>query len=526
MNGIIYCRVSSKEQIDGTSLESQEAACREYARHKKIDVLRVFVERGESAKFADRTQLLELMEFCRKASNKVQTLLVWKLDRLARNVGDHFSIKASLGRYGVQVVSVTEPIDSKPEGKLLETILAGFAQFDNDIRAVRTVHGMKRKIQEGIFPWKPPLGYKSASDAHEKKTKADQPDQPLFGLLQRAWNKFATGDYTKTEIARLMMSLGIRTRAGEPLSRQSIHKMFENPYYAGVITDPWSGEQHTAKHVPMVGWETFTKIQRIASGTHAVPHKKVREDFPLRGLVRCPTCHSYLTASFCRGRSQRYPYYHCATRGCVAGTAYTRLSIHQEFTEFLGSVSPTEEVMEGLKRQLIDVVREWRASERARTKLVAAKATSLKKQVQELITMRSGGLITDEEFIGQKNSLSGRLLALASQNTAEIPDEAEIDSDFEEITTPLLKLPDTWNGLPLQRQQRFQQVLLPVGYICGQIGTADMGRLFSTFSRPEGLSATAVASSSTFWNQLIDEIYVLSRLFEDEDDDSVKILAA
>ena len=227
MNGVIYCRVSSKEQIDGTSLESQEAACREYARHKQIDVLRVFVERGESAKFADRTQLLELMEFCRERSNKVQALLVWKLDRLARNVGDRFSIKASLGRFGIDVTSVTEPIDARPEGKLLETILAGFAQFDNDIRAVRTVNGMRRKIEEGIFPWKPPLGYRSSSGRNEKKTAPDEPDQPLFGLLQKAWTTFATGDYTKTEITRLMVSWGIRTRTGDVLSRQMIHKMFE-----------------------------------------------------------------------------------------------------------------------------------------------------------------------------------------------------------------------------------------------------------------------------------------------------------
>src|SRR5438477_242700 len=133
MNGIIYCRVSSKEQIEGTSLESQELACHECARSKQVKVLRVFVGRGESAKFADRPELLELLEFCRKHKGSVQLLFIWKIDRLARNVGDFFNIKALLLKYGVRVVSVTEPIDSNPEGKLLETILAGFAQFDNDI---------------------------------------------------------------------------------------------------------------------------------------------------------------------------------------------------------------------------------------------------------------------------------------------------------------------------------------------------------------------------------------------------------
>src|ERR671927_387423 len=96
MNAVIYCRVSSKEQVEGTSLESQELACREYAGRNGINVSRVYVERGESAKFADRTQLLELLEFCHERQNNVQVLLVWKIDRLARNVGDHFNIKANL----------------------------------------------------------------------------------------------------------------------------------------------------------------------------------------------------------------------------------------------------------------------------------------------------------------------------------------------------------------------------------------------------------------------------------------------
>src|ERR1044071_1748172 len=99
MNGIIYCRVSSKEQIEGTSLESQELACREYAKSHGIQVLRVFVERGESAKFADRTQLLELIDFCKSNSGNIGVLLVWKVDRFARNVGGHFSVKAGLKKY-------------------------------------------------------------------------------------------------------------------------------------------------------------------------------------------------------------------------------------------------------------------------------------------------------------------------------------------------------------------------------------------------------------------------------------------
>ena len=58
-DGIIYCRVSSLEQVDGTSLESQERMCREYAKRENINVLGVFIDRGESAKTADRTEFIK-----------------------------------------------------------------------------------------------------------------------------------------------------------------------------------------------------------------------------------------------------------------------------------------------------------------------------------------------------------------------------------------------------------------------------------------------------------------------------------
>src|ERR1035438_630423 len=169
MNAVIYCRVSSKEQIEGTSLESQEASCRDFALSKGMRVLKVFLEQGESAKFADRTQLLQLIEFCRQSrdQDKVDTLLVWKIDRFARNVADHYSIKTTLLKYGVRVASVTEPIDSDPTGKLMEGVLASVAQFDNDVRAMRTVQGMRRRIQDGIWPRKPPLGYRTSVTGKE-----------------------------------------------------------------------------------------------------------------------------------------------------------------------------------------------------------------------------------------------------------------------------------------------------------------------------------------------------------------------
>ncbi len=513
MNGVIYCRVSSKEQVEGTSLESQELACREYAARNRIDVLKVFVEKGESAKFADRTQLLELMEFCRHTENSVRALLVWKVDRLARNVGDHFNIKATLLKQEIRVVSVTEPIDANPEGKLLETILAGFAQFDNDLRATRTLQGMSRKIKEGIFPWKPPFGYKIVTQPGNKKTEPDQPDQPVFRLLQRVWNEFATGAYTQAEILRLAAAWGVRTKRGAPLSKQSLSQMLSDPFYAGIIRDPWSGEEHPGRHLPLVSRETFAKVQAIkARRNRSVRHERVRPEFPLRMFVRCSECKHCLTGGFSRGRSKYYPYYHCFNRTCPTLTYRRSEVVHDEFTAFLASIAPDRKAIDRIAEQVVIAARNRCRASGALKERRRIEIERLEGQQQQLINMRMEKLITDDEFLAQKTLLTQRRVELQSSDAGTALDEERVKDQLDEICDPLMNLAATWLDISPALKQRFQRLILPAGFVVERIGTADMGCLFSMFRASGGRESNLVPLAGQFWNQLVQEIQAFAAI--------------
>lgn len=523
MNGIIYVRVSSKEQIEGTSLESQTAACQEYAQTKSIKILKTFVERGESAKFADRTELLALIDFCKENKGSIQLLLVWKIDRFARNTNDYFNIKALLLKYGVRVVSVTEPIDDNPEGKLLETILAGFAQFDNDIRAMRTVQGMKRKLEEGIFPWKAPLGYKSSVHGDEKKTEPDVPDTSLFRLLQRAWREFATGAYTKAEMLRLMETWGLRTRTGEPLSDQSLDNLFRNRYYAGILLDPWSGEEHEGKHVPMVSREDFARVQQIlAKGNQSLPHRKERPEFPLRGVVRCPTCRNYLTSGFSRGRSKRYGYYCCRNDRCGVAPSFPSDSVHNEFSAFLKQVTPHPEIVDKVGEAVLQVASERQNRGRGARDHHRAELERLERQRKELLRLKMDGLITDQEFVAEREKLANRRMALDAQLQARRVDIKTIENDLEKIKVPLTKLGATWEGLPLPKQKRFNRFLLPVGFVHGRTGTAEIGLLFRVFRGFATANSSGVPLTRKNLNQLMQEISALAGVFRSESEEELQ----
>src|SRR3989338_6086588 len=129
MKGIIYCRVSSHEQTHGTSLDNQREACLEYAKRYEIEVVEIFVERGESATAADRPQFIGAIEYCRR--HRAEAFIVWKLDRFARNITDHFAVRARLLEFGTMLHSVTEPLDHKsPHGKFLEGIFANVAELE------------------------------------------------------------------------------------------------------------------------------------------------------------------------------------------------------------------------------------------------------------------------------------------------------------------------------------------------------------------------------------------------------------
>jgi DNA invertase Pin-like site-specific DNA recombinase len=117
---VIYVRVSSDEQVNGTSLDHQEKMCRQYCKEKSCSDIRFFREEGASAKSTERKEFVKALEFCRKSKGKVDEFIVYKLDRFTRNSHDHFVVRKMLKDCGVRLVSVTEPISDDPAGKVFE----------------------------------------------------------------------------------------------------------------------------------------------------------------------------------------------------------------------------------------------------------------------------------------------------------------------------------------------------------------------------------------------------------------------
>jgi site-specific DNA recombinase len=287
VGAVIYVRVSTKEQTENLSLPTQLRACEDYCRRQGYEILERFHEEGESAKSTDRSQLQNLLTFCRLNKGRVHFVVVFNLTRFARDKYDHFALRSHLQSLGISLRSATEPIDDTSTGKLMEGVLAAFAQFDNDVRSDRTRAGMKAALGLGRWVFLAPIGYLNAPRSIGKSLIHDPERAPL---VRRAFEEYATGRFTKEQLLKQVRTWGLTNRRGRPITSQAIGMLLRNQLYAGIVDVPEYGVRgKRGDFEPLISAELFYRVQAILSGRvpSMTPRKRAHPDFPLRGFVRC-----------------------------------------------------------------------------------------------------------------------------------------------------------------------------------------------------------------------------------------------
>lgn len=514
MKGIIYIRVSSEEQVKGTSLENQDELCRAYCQNKGIEVVGIYREEGASAKTANRAEFLRAIEYCRKHKGKVDAFVVYKVDRFARNTEDHFYVRKTLLDFGVTLHSVTEPIGNNPAEKFIETVLAGSAEFDNAIRTQRCVDGMIAKINQGITPFRPPIGYECqhARKRGEKKLLADKPDAQLFPIIQKALKEFSNGIYTQVDMIRLLDKLGLSKIRGQKTSPQLVSKIFVKylKYYAGIIVNPWTNEEVQGIHEPMITKEEYFKIQSILSGkSNRVKRIRKNPNFLLRQTVKCGCCGEYLTGSCSTGRNEKYYYYHCFNKECsMYGKAIGKQKLEDDFVEYLKEITPKKDFLDVFKavvlglwdRQDLDLKTEAQNYER--------QLAVLAEKRKRIFEMREEGSYTPEEFKERKEEIENQIMAIKISLDETRIDQFDIEGVLYYANTFIADLSRQWLDLA-NSQLRFQKMVFPEGISYTRndgFGTARLGLIYELNSTFGIEKSPLVDYALTHWNQIITEL--------------------
>ncbi len=499
---IIYIRVSSDEQVDGTSLDFQEQECRKYCERKGFEVVAVFREEGESAKdlsLNNRKVFLQAIEFCRKNKGKVQAFVVLRVNRFARNTEDHFVIRKKLLDYGVTLHSATEVIGNKPQEKVFEVMSAAFSEYDNAIRKQQCTDGMSEKINAGIYPWKPPLGYISGNFKKRglKKTEADKPDPTRLPIIKKLFRVCLEERISSsTELSKIANQLGLTTKSEKKIYPQKIDEIFENKFYAGLIDNPFTDENDIkGKHERVVNPDEFKQIQLIRKGKiQVVVAKRLKSnpDFPLTRDVKCAICNLGLSGSKNRGNGGVYENYHCHNRkkddaGIVTwkcsmyGRSISREKLHQDFVSWLKTITPKQEFLDLFKAVVVDVWHNNASLLEDTIKRQEMEIQGLKQRKIDYVEMIRKGTISEDfgkEMIERvDNEIAVKQLTMR-ENTI---DKLDIEAAVAYATNFISDLPRTWLDLEIETKKRFQKLILPEGITYSKesgFGTAKLGLIY------------------------------------------------
>ena len=479
MRAILYTRVSSKEQLKNFSLPTQKKACVEYCVRNGFEIDRIFVDEGESAKTTNRPEFLKLLSYCRENAGKIQFLVVYSVNRFARDKHDHFVIRALLKTYGISLRSVTEPIDDSPEGKFIEGILSSHAQFDNDVRSVRTSVGMKSALESGKWPHQAPLGYLN----NNKKRPSLIPDPRSAELVKKAFELYSSGLYTIRQVLEIVIKLGLRTKKGGAVSIQTFGYMIKNPLYTGFGRSTLTEEPEKGDFEPLVNSDTFNRCQAILSGKKPAitPYHRNNPHFPLRRFVKCGYCGKPLTGSKSKGRSKYYAFYSCYNRSCRK-TNVRKEVFEKLFIEFLERMKPNPSHLKLLNAVLLDRFREKRAESSLLREKLEKKILELRDKKHKLLeTFVYRQEIDSKSYQSELNKLNEEsYLSEIDLKDARL-EEMDMEGMLNFASYAVSNAARIWVECTLDQKQRFQKSLFPDGieFLEGKFGTAATSILFS-----------------------------------------------
>ena len=459
-NDVIYIRVSSKEQVENFSLDNQEKFCREFSKRSEHIVLKVFREEGESAKTEHRTRFQEMLRFCDKNKKQIDRVVIYKVDRFFRNAGEHLAFRSFLKKLNISLVSVTEAFDDSPSGKLQETMLAAFAQFDNDVRSQRTAEGLKARALKGLWSGKSPWGYVNTKDKLGNKIIIPHPERaPVVKMI---FEKHITGKYSCKELAGFANKCGQRSRHGMKITKQLVAKILKNPIYCGRIVIQKFGVDIEGSHIAIISTKLFDEASSNKRGVAGRKLARNRDspDYPLRG-IKCAGCGKSISGGKTKGKTKYYQYYGCFCGDCPKRTAIPKKDMEEEFTKFLTKMTPDDKHFDVLKEAIKLAHKNELNSVVTSENKINIKIAEIKDKKDKLLNLRLETKISDEDFLPANEKCKIELLQLQKDLSELSSPELEIDRVVDTGVEFLKHLPEIWEKIYVKDLRVLRTLLFP-----------------------------------------------------------------
>lgn len=303
MKAVIYARYSSDNQRE-ESIEGQLRECTAYCKKNDITILRTYIDRAMSAKTDHRPDFQRMIKD--SAKGLFDVIIVWKLDRFARNRYDSAHYKAQLRKYGVKVLSATENISEGPEGIILESMLEGMAEYYSAELSEKVIRGhtenaLKCRYNGGT----PTFGF--AID----KDKCYQIDPRTAPVVLECFTRYDKGA-TMKEIVEYLIESGVTTVRGKKIDLNFIARLLKNRKYIG---------EYSYRHIvtpdgipAIVPKDLFERVQqRLEANRKAPARHKAEDDYLLTTKLFCGSCGAMMVgeSGTSSSKGRKYHYYRC-----------------------------------------------------------------------------------------------------------------------------------------------------------------------------------------------------------------------
>ena len=402
---VIYARFSSHAQTE-QSIEGQLRECYDYAKRNDLTIVSEYIDRALTGTTDKRPQFLKMIDDSKK--KHFEYVLVYQLDRFARNRYDSANYKAKLKKNGVRVLSAKENISDDASGILIEGVLESMAEYYSAELSQKTKRGVKESLLKGHFIG----GYTLLGYNIVNKKWVINPEEAE--IVRDVFNRYRNGEKGKSIVDRLN-SQSIKPKNGKAFTMTGICRMIRNEKYIGIVTV--DGTTYPDVVPPIVDKRLFKECNLIMDG-HKHRQREVYHENPyiLSGKMYCGYCGNTITAETGTSHNGRvYHYYKCFGRKSDKNSC-SKKNVKQDYIEsvvFSATVEYvlTPKVIDKIAKMVVD---NFNAEIEKPTALLAFEKDlkAVKKSIDKILTAIEDGVYT--------KTTKDRLLSLeASQENLE-----------------------------------------------------------------------------------------------------------
>ncbi len=449
-NCFIWSRVSTKHQEEnGGSLDDQKCRCERFARENDYTIKGYFGGTHESAKTPGK--LIKEMISAVKKDRSVKYIIVNQADRFSRNAGQAINIINDLKAQGVTIVEASTGTDtSTPEGVMMMQFKLSLAQWDNTNRTNKFVAGRKHCMESGVWCGKRPMGYNKDG----KSINAQFTINATGKLIQKAF-KWKLQGVDNFRIMDRLSAMGLN------VSKQKLHKILTNPFYAGKIQSKFTdGEIIDGKHPAIISWVEFLQVQEILSGRTGVYKVKAETPrFPLKRHIRCAEDGLPLTAYTVKRKN--IDYYKCNQVGCKNNVSAKK--VHRLYAELLDTYTIPAVLLEWFSDVVSGIIYEEDSEHKEQLSILKKQKSELENKLKKCKVSRGMGDIDEDIYITTVEVIQEKLAKIEVEIAKVKKNLSNLTSTADEVVATCCKLGSLWNDAELELCQKIQDLLFPSG---------------------------------------------------------------